>query len=423
MNYTKQELKQGINLHIINTNKFKTNLIAVFLSIPLSRDAVTKNALLTAILRRGTKNLKTQEEISMALEKMYGASFDCGIEKTGDNHVIKFYLEALNEEFLPDPENILKQSIDTIFDIAFNPLVEGEGFKNEYLKGEKENLRQIIDGKKDNKATYSTFRCIEEMYKNKPYGLYKYGYSEDLDNIDAESLYRYYKKLINECKIDIFVSGLIEQDVKKIIMNNENIIKLEARKAKYIINNETTEEKQEKEEKTVVENMDVTQGKVVIGMDVLDTRTNFKYTGLVYNAILGGTATSKMFQNVREKESLAYTAGSSYLRVKNNIFIKCGIEIKNFERVIDLIKIQLEDMKKGNFTDEDIINAKRTIQASIVSIPEEQDTEITFYFGQELSNTKLKTDEYLEKIKSVTKENIIDFANKTKIDTIYFLRD
>ena len=104
MNYKKEDIKKGITIHKINTNKFKTNLFAVFLTTKLDRNTVTKNALLTAVLRRGTKNLTNQEDISKALENMYGASFDCGVEKTGDNHIMKFYLESINNEFLPEQE-------------------------------------------------------------------------------------------------------------------------------------------------------------------------------------------------------------------------------------------------------------------------------------------------------------------------------
>ena len=108
MNYSKTEIKKGITIHNIKTNKFKTNLFAVFLATPLSRENVTKNALITAILRRGTQNIKSQDLISKKLEEMYGASFDCGIEKTGDNHIMKFYLEAINESFLPEKEELTK---------------------------------------------------------------------------------------------------------------------------------------------------------------------------------------------------------------------------------------------------------------------------------------------------------------------------
>ena len=139
MNQIKKDIKDGITIHKINTNKFKTNLFAIFLAVPLRRDDVTKNALITAILRRGSKNNPTQDVISKRLEEMYGATFDCGIEKTGDNHILKFYLETINEEFLPE-KGLTKSSIDILLDIVFNPLVENEGFKQEYFDSEKNNL-------------------------------------------------------------------------------------------------------------------------------------------------------------------------------------------------------------------------------------------------------------------------------------------
>ena len=196
----KTQIKEGIKFHKIETNKFKTNLFAIFFSLPINRETVTKNALLVSILRRGTKDLKSQEEISKELEEMYGASFDCGIEKSGDLHTMKFYLEVISDEFLPEKENLSKKALELLLSIAFNPYIENEAFKEEYIKQEKENLKQIIEGKIDNKASYALERCIEEMYKDKPYGLYKYGYIEDLENISSKELYKYYQEFVAEIK-------------------------------------------------------------------------------------------------------------------------------------------------------------------------------------------------------------------------------
>ena len=236
MQYKEKEIKKGIKLHEIKTEKFKTNLIAVFLSMPIRREDITKNSLLSAVIRRGSKNMPTLAQISQEMEEMYGASFDCGLDKTGDNHILKFYIETINDKFLPqNNENILKRSIDKLLEIVFNPLVENDAFKEEYVKQEKENIKRIIEGKADNKARYAFDRCIEEMYKDRPYGLYKYGYVEDLNSITAQSLYEYYKKMISECKIDIFVSGDID-DATQIIEQNENIQKLKQREPNYKIN-------------------------------------------------------------------------------------------------------------------------------------------------------------------------------------------
>ena len=421
-------MKQGIKLHTINTNKFKTNLIAMFLSIPLTRENVTKNSLLVSVLRRGCEQFKTQEEISKKLEEMYGAEFNCGLDKLGKNHVLKFYIESINDEFLPqNGENMLKQSIEILSEIVFNPLTQNGEFNEEYINQEKENVKQIIEAKKDNKARYALFRCVEEMYKDKPQGLYKYGYVEDLENINAQNLYEYYLNLIDTCKIDIFVSGKLENiDVEKIIEDDENLSKLKDREPEYNINKPETKNIIEQANK-VEEKLDVTQGKLVIGYDVEVSKEDienkkFRYIGMLYNAILGGTATSKLFQNVREKASLAYTASSSFSYYTGNIFVNAGIEIENFEKATDIIKEQIEAMKQGDFTEEDLQNAKKVIVSNIAGISDEQDTEIIYFLGQELSGNNVSLEQYAEFVQDVNKNEIEDFAKKVNINTIYFLR-
>ena len=422
MKYNEIDIKNGIKLHTIKTEKFKTNLIAVMLTTKLDRKNVTKNALIPAVLRRGTKFMQTQEEINKKMEDMYGASFDCGLDKTGDNQILKFYMETVNNEFLPqDAENMIKSSIEKIFEIIFNPYLENGVFKKEYVEQEKENIKQIIDGKIDSKARYALDRCIEEMYKNEPFGLYKFGYVEDLKDINEKNLYEYYLELIKTCKIDIYISGIVDENIHNIIKQNENIEKLQERKPDFKEFELTKKENEEAKE--IQESMEITQGKLIIGLDVNILDKDARYKIMIYNSLLGGSANSKLFQNVREKASLAYTASSSYYRFKNNIFINCGIDIQNYQKALEIIKKQIEDMKNGDFADEEIENAKNGIIASIKTIDDEQDTEITYYFGQELSGTKTSLEEYIENIQKVNKADVLEVAKQISINTIYFLKN
>lgn len=417
MNYKKNTIKNGIKLHTIETPKFKTNLFAIFLTTPLNRANITKNALISAVLRRGTAKLKSQDAIAKELENMYGASFDCGVDKHGDNHVLKFYLESINDEFLPQKDELAKKSLDLLSDIVFNPNIENNCFKKDYVEGEKNTLKQIIEGKIDNKTKYALDRCIEEMFKNEVFGLYKFGYVEDLDEIDEKNLYEYYKELINNCKIDVFVSGYNIQNIGE----NEILSNLNERKGNIIPTTARTITSSLESPKIVNEKMDITQGKLMIGLDVLNTNEDEAYIASVYNVILGGGANSKLFQNVREKASLAYTAGSSYLKAKNSVFIRCGIDVANYDKAISIIKDQLVQIENGDFSDNDLESAKQIIYASVKSIPDSQDGEIIYYFAQGLSNKFVNLDEYIQKIKSVTKEQVIQVAKKVKINTIYFL--
>jgi len=418
-------LKKGITFHQIETDKFKTNLFAIFLAIPLEKEEVTKRALIPAVLRRGTKNYPSQELISKMLEEMYGASFDCGIDKNGENQIIKFYVEGINEKFLPEAEPINEKCLDMLFQIVFDPYFENNNFAENYVESEKENLKNIISSKIDNKRKYAFDRCIEEMYKNEPFGIYKYGYLEKVDGITKEDLKNAYIDLMKNAKIDIFSSGDKIENLLDFVKNHPLIQNLEERNPRFIQNAVIRKESVEfnlEPKKVVDENMQVNQGNLIIGFDLGVEKEEEKEVANVYNAILGGGANSKLFQNVREKESLAYTVGSNYSKPKAAIFIRSGIEIENYDKAVKIILKQVEDMKDGNFEESDVENAKELLKSSIRGIPEEQDSELTYYYGQEMMGKEVGLEEYLQKIEAVTKNQVMELAKKICVNTIYFLK-
>lgn len=389
------------------TNKFKTNLCALFITVPLTEETVTKNALLVSVLRRGTQKLKTQEDISKKLEEMYGAGFNCGVDKIGNYHILKFYLETIDNSYTLENENLLQDGVNLLIDIVFNPLIENGAFKKEYVNQEKENLTKILFSRQDNKSLYAKDRCIEEMFEGEPYSLYKYGLPDKINEINEKNLYEYYKKLIANSKIDLFISG---ENIENVKIPNIDSHELE---------NITIKHNAHTNPKIVKENLDVTQGKLIIG---LNTPEEDKLAVSLYNTILGGGANSKLFQNVREKASLAYSAGSSYIRRQNTILVQTGIEIANYDKALEIIKQQIQEMKNGNITNDEFNAAKELLISSVNLIPESEEDTIAFYFDQRLFGDNLTITEYAEKLKNVTMEQVIDVAQKVSIDTIYFLK-
>ena len=425
MNKKSFEIKPGIKLHLIETDFFKTNLVCVIITVPLKEEIVTKNALIPFELRRGTKELPSQAMLNEKLENLYGANFDCGIDKIGDNHVLKFYIESVDNDYAFDGENILKETVDLLLKIVFDPHKEDGIFNKDFVDVEKETLRKVIESKIDDKDAYAISQCVYNMYDKKGYGLYKYGDINYIDSIDEKNLTEYYDNLINTCKVDIYVSGNFEEkEITNIVTQNETINKLVPRVEGYILNNEYTESKQIVEKpKEIIENMDVTQGKIIMGLDVLSKQDNLQATALVYNTLLGDGASSMLFQNVREKAGLAYSTKSSYVKAKANIFIRCGIQIDNYDKAMGLIKEQLANLKEGKFSEEDLKNAKTCLVSGIKNIKEEQDSEIVYYIGQELAKTNREIDEYIEMINKVSREDVLALAKEVQINTIYFLRD
>jgi len=364
-------------------------------------------------------------EISKKLENMYGASFNCGVDKSGDYIILKFFIETINNEYSDSKENLAQEAFNLLTDIVFNPLVENDGFNINYVKQEKDNLAKIINSKKDDKANYAYQRCVEEMFKNNPYGIYKYGSLQDLEKINEKNLYEYYLNIIQNSPIFIYINGKNANSIN-VDENINNNFKIAFNNNSNEYNeNDDLQEKNENAEiealqpiNIVKEKLDVTQGKLIIG---LNAPSENKYAVTMYNTILGGGANSKLFQNVREKESLAYYASSRYIRRKNAIIIRTGIELANYDKAVKVIKEQLEEMKKGNISDYELSSAKTLILASLKLIPESQEDIMAFDFDQDVFNENLTFEQYYKKIENVTLNEIIDVANQVKINTIYYL--
>ena len=419
----KLNLKEGINIHLIQTDIFKTNLISIILTTPLQKKSVTKNALIPFLLKRGSKSFPTHEQISLRLEELYGTSLICGVDKVGDNQIIKFVAESIDNHYTLREEDLLKDVIDILVDVAFNPYLENGKFKETAIETEKEHLRDLIASRINNKEEYAYTRCLENMYDFDGYGLYRYGYLEDLENITLEEISNDYFELVNHAKIDIYLSGNFEKEhAIKILQENSILQGLKEREPEYIPTYPSTKVKQTVDTpKRIQEKMDIKQGKLVIGYRILDEQKNSRNIGIVLNSILGDSANSMLFQNVREKAGLAYTVRSGFVKPKNVIMIRAGIEIQNYDKALELIKEQIENLKQGKFLDKEIENAKTYVVSGIKNIEAEQDTEMVFYMGQELSGLQFTIEEYIRDINSVTKEQLVAFANTLQIDTIYFL--
>ena len=404
-----------MEINKIKSKKFVTNAIAIYLTTKIDKETITMNALIPEILKRGTENYKTQLEISKKLEDMYGATFNFSREKVGNFFVMKFYINTLENKYLPEEKNLAQEGIDLLADIVFNPLKEDGVFNVTYVEQEKENRKKEIESRKDDKDAYAYSRALEELMKDNPYGSYIYGDIEHLEKIDNKNLYEYYQKLLKECKIDIFVDGddvdeITLPDIMKEYGNSE--FKELSDEVKNKLLDEVTETKK------VVDKLDVTQGKIDIGLRVSDED---KYAILVYNQILGGDANSKLFQNVREKNGLAYTVRATYSKYNNFIMIRTGIQLENFDKCLKVIEEQLADLQNGKITEKEIADAKECIYAALREIDESQLATINFEYARETLADDDSIEDKKKKIENVSIEDVIKVAKGVSVNLIYYL--
>lgn len=413
------DINNNIRLHYLEENKYKSNFISVFLTVPLNKETVTINALIPAILKRGTQRLDTMKKIESEMEQMYGSTIDCGMDKSGNNHILKFYIESIKDEYVN--ENMFEKSMQNISELILDPYKENEWFSNEYVKQEKKNLEIIINDKINDKLSYATQRCIEEMYNKDNYGLYTYGYTEDLDKISNDDIFDQYINILQTAKIDIFVitnkdENYVIENINK-YFNNEYI-----RNRTNIYSPKVSFAEERNEIKDVKESLDVVQGKLMIGLNFNNYDLDF-YDITICNAILGVGCNSKIFKNVREREHLVYSAGSSYIPSANIILIKAGIEINNYEKALDVIKEQLNDIKNNNITEKEFDDAKQVIIGSYKTLIDEQAKTINYYINQEMLNRNVEIEDAIRKIQNVKIEDVVNVANSLEINTIYFLKD
>lgn len=409
----------GLNLHFIHNKKYKTINIVVKLKASLERDTITKRALLPYILQQGTLNYPGKKELQRKLDDLYGAVLSVDGSKKGEQHIISFRLEVPNEKFIPDESKIVEESISLLSELLFKPNAENDAFNQKVVKREKDTLKQKIHAIKDDKMSYANMRLIDEMCKGEAYALHVHGYQEDLEGITPENLFAYYKKAISEDQLDVYVQGDFDEKALK--------QQLVARLKREQVNTQATEvsppnENNSGELTEVVEKENIQQAKLHIGYRTNCTYHDEAYFALqVFNGMFGGFPSSKLFINVREKNSLAYYASSRLESQKGLLIVFSGIAPKDYEQARDIMNEQLEAMKKGDFTDEELEETKDLIVNQLRETMDHPQGLVELLYQQVLAGKERNPEQLIKGIKAVNREQVISAAEKVEADTLYLL--
>ncbi|WP_274361400.1 EF-P 5-aminopentanol modification-associated protein YfmF [Paenibacillus thermotolerans] len=413
---------KGIRLHVLPTDRYKTTAISVFIGHLLEENTVTPIAVTPFVLRRGTARYPETKQFREALDLMYGAGFGFDIYKRGDYQIVNFRMDVIQDEFVSSGTSLLKEALTFFGETLTKPVLENNRFRERYVEAEKDTVRKKLEAIVNDKARYAAERCIEEMCKDEPYRLHPLGTKEGLESITPESLYSIYRAWLSEAPIDLYVVGNTSlEEVKALVENVFAFERSTVASDKYSF---TRREKQVADIHTVVERMEVGQGKLNMGLRVPTSYGDANYaTALVYNGILGSFPHSKLFTNVREKASLAYYASSRLDGHKGILTIQSGIEIANYEKAVDIIKAQLAAMRSGEISELEMSQTKAMIGNHLKELNDNAYETIAFDFNSVLSGKERTAEQLWSEVSSVSVNDIVQFAPGVQLDTIYFLRD
>lgn len=412
--------QRGIYVHVLPTKQYRYNTIVANMIHELQEETATGLAMVPYVLMRGSEQYPTPEKLQLALDDLYGAALSGSIEKKGERQVIDFTMEVPNEKFLSTQEPLLQKAFGILSDIMLNPRMENGGFQQQNVDAEKEQHKKRIRSVIDDKMQYARERCMAEMTKDEPYSIPRLGYQEQVDTVDPQELYKMYQNVLKTAPIHVYVIGDVEtDDVARLIFDTFSFAR-EPRKEFPPV--QTAHEARARRE--VVDRLDVNQGKLNLGLWAnVDYASDDYLAMVVMNGIFGGFPHSKLFLNVREKHSLAYYAGAAYDALKGVIHVSSGVEFKNFDKALEIIEEQLELMKKGEITDNELsytvkglINNTKTALDSPTSLA-------AMHLNGVIAGRVRPQEETIEQLKAITKADIQRVAQGVQIDTVYKLQN
>ena len=404
------------NYAYLPASKFKTSVLSAHLVTPLSKETATANALLPAVLRRGTMRCPDMESLSAALDTLYGAQIDYTVRKKGERQCIGFVASVIDDAFAPAGEKLLEPVADLLGELFLDPVTRNGRFLAEYVDSEKQNLIDAIRSIRNDKQDWADVRLMQEMCAGEPYGVLRLGDEETAAKINNHKLFNHYRELLSTSRMELFYCGSAKPErvegalcrafaalPRGVVTEGEPIRRIAA----------------PEQPRYLTEEMDVTQGKLSMGWRC---GTDDVPAMIMANLIFGGTSNAKLFLNVREKMSLCYYASSSYARSKGIMTVSSGIETKDFQKAHDEILHQLELVKQGQWEDWELQGALATMCSSLTSLSDSQGALENYCLGQTAIGAEDTPEDLMAALHQVTPERIRKAAQSCQLDTVFFLK-
>lgn len=422
MEFNRTELMPGVFLSHLRSDKFKTACMSVTLLTQLRRETAAMNAVIPFVLNRGTTRYGDMEQLSRRMDELYGAAVEPVVRRIGEIQCIGFYGSFPEPDYLPGGEALLGDTCALMAQLLLDPATRGGLLLPQYVDSEREKLLDIIRSRMNDKRSYALTRCIEEMCCYEDFAVSRFGSESEAENIHYKKLTRHYRELIQTCPVEIFYCGKTDFKAVSAAMR-EAFSTMPRGEIDYDIGTDLRMNAVEDHVRFVEEEMDVTQGKLVLGFRLGECMEEPDVPALyVFNAVYGSGATSKLFMNVREKLSLCYYASSAVYLHKGIMLVSSGIEFDKLDAARDEILAQLDSVRRGEITDDELRSAKKSVASDLRAVQDSIGELEGFYLSQALDGLDYGPAELAALAEDVTKEDVQAIAKSIECDLIYFLK-
>jgi len=421
MDITRYEIMPGVMLTCLRSDKFKTACMSINLLCQLQRETASINALIPFVLRRGTSRYGDMEALSVRMNELYGTAIEPVVRRLGEIQSIGLYASIPEGEFLPEKKDILSDAAELMGQILLSPATRGGLFLPDYVESEKEKMIDTIRSRINDKRSYATIRCMEEMCCYEDFAVGRFGTEDDCRSINYKKLSRRYKELLQQSPVEVFYCGRAEdKTVRRAV--KDALATMPRGEIDYDIGTDVRMNAVEAEPRFVEEQLDVTQGKLVMGFRLGEIMDDPDHAAIhVFNSIFGGSSSSKLFMNVRERLQLCYYASSGINLQKGLMIVSSGIAFDKLDETRDEIFAQLEEIRKGKVTELELNTAKAGVASDLRSAMDSQGTLEGFYLSQTLMGLDYGPMELSELVQDVTLEDVIEVAKSVECDLIYFI--
>lgn len=412
------ELFPGIVLRCFQDNRFKHGCLSVQFLRQMRREEAACNALIPAILLRGTQKHPDLRAITLKLDDLYGASVNALVRRIGDYQTTGLYCSFMEDRFALSGDEILAPMIEFLGELLLHPITEDNGFSKDFVEGEKRNLILTIESEINDKRTYAAGQLLKTMCSADSFGIPRLGEKQQAQAITPTTAYAHYQTILRESPVSLFYVGSAQPEQVAALLKNlfSNICR-----DYQPIQGQTAfcdGGGQHKEE-----TMEISQAKLCMGFVTPITSTSPDFAAMqVCNALYGAGMTSKLFLNLREKMSLCYSISSGYYGSKGIVTVSAGIDACNEETAREEILRQLNLCRDGEISPQELQSAKEAILSGLRGVHDSPGAIEGYYGTHCISGFPLTLAQHAEAIREVTVKQVSAAAQSLTYHSSFILK-